>query len=192
VSPFFRPSSVPPSRAQLGLIVLLVSISVLFLAACAAVLITRYQIARWEQSEGSAVPGGILASTLLMAGVSFSLHRSVRAVQRNQLSSAGRALRRGGGLALAFVALQALNCRSLLSPDPTPQQSLYLFSVYLLVGLHAAHVVGGVVPIGIVLGRLGREEYSSSRHEGLKLLAQYWHYLGLAWLVLLATMAFLH
>jgi heme/copper-type cytochrome/quinol oxidase subunit 3 len=181
-------SSGPPSRAQLGLIIVLVSISVVFLAACAAVLITRHQVPHRRVPAETGLPQGIVASTLLLIAISASLHSAVGAIRRNRLGSCGAALKRAGGLAFVFVALQALNCRSLITVDPTPIQSLYLFSVYLLIGLHAAHVIGGLVPIAVALGRVSREEYSSSRHEGLRLVAQYWHYLGAAWVLLLATL----
>jgi heme/copper-type cytochrome/quinol oxidase subunit 3 len=35
-----------------------------------------------------------------------------------------------------------------------------------------------------------KRQYSSSRHEGLSLCAQYWHYLGVVWLILV-TMLYL-
>jgi heme/copper-type cytochrome/quinol oxidase subunit 3 len=35
---------------------------------------------------------------------------------------------------------------------------------------------------------MARQDYSSSRHEGLKLCVQYWHYLGAVWLGLSATL----
>ncbi|MES1188563.1 MAG: cytochrome c oxidase subunit 3 [Myxococcales bacterium] len=35
-----------------------------------------------------------------------------------------------------------------------------------------------------------RRHYSSSNHEGLSLCAQYWHFLGVVWLVLV-TMLYL-
>ncbi|HET9929853.1 MAG TPA: cytochrome c oxidase subunit 3, partial [Polyangiaceae bacterium] len=58
------------------------------------------------------------------------------------------------------------------------------YTFYVLTGLHAAHVVGGFVPAGIVFARARRREYSSSRHEGVLLCTQYWHYLGVVWLAL--------
>ena len=61
----------------------------------------------------------------------------------------------------------------------------YAFTFYWLTALHAAHVVGGFVPLGIVIARARRRQYSSSRYEGVRLCKQYWDYLGVVWIVLL-------
>jgi cytochrome c oxidase subunit 3 len=69
-----------------------------------------------------------------------------------------------------------------------PRPTLFAFTFYLLTGLHAAHVLGGFVPLGIVLHRAGEREYSSSRYDGVRFCVWYWHYLGVIWLVLLTVM----
>jgi heme/copper-type cytochrome/quinol oxidase subunit 3 len=58
----------------------------------------------------------------------------------------------------------------------------------LLTGVHALHVLGGFVPLGFVVHHALRRQYSSSSHEGLTLCAQYWHYLGAVWLVLVSML----
>jgi len=60
----------------------------------------------------------------------------------------------------------------------------------MLTGLHAVHVIGGFVPLLVVQAKARRREYSSSNHEGVKLCAQYWDYLGVIWLILIAVLYF--
>ena len=49
-------------------------------------------------------------------------------------------------LAVVFLALQGLNWQSLISEQlPPTSGALYAFTFYLLTGLHALHVLGGVV-----------------------------------------------
>jgi cytochrome c oxidase subunit 3 len=69
-----------------------------------------------------------------------------------------------------------------------PVRSLYPYTFYMLTGLHAAHVVGGLVPLTLVMSRARRREYSSSSHEGVQLCVHYWHYLGVVWLVLFSAL----
>jgi len=57
-----------------------------------------------------------------------------------------------------------------------------------LIGFALAVIVG--VPLGFVIHHATRRHYSSSSHEGLSLCAQYWHFLGGVWLVLV-TMLYL-
>jgi len=71
------------------------------------------------------------------------------------------------------------------APVPHP---LYPFTFYMLTGLHAAHVVGGFIPLGITIGNARRRRYTSSHYEGVWLCRQYWDFLGVVWVVLLATL----
>ena len=72
----------------------------------------------------------------------------------------------------------------------TDARTLYGFTFYMLTGLHAVHVVAGFVPLGVILNKAKRREYSSSNHEGVKLCTQYWDYLGVVWCVLLGVLYF--
>ncbi len=112
---------------------------------------------------------------------------SLKAIRRNQQVKFLRGLYAGLGFAVLFLLLQVFNWAEIkkLNPEGTAHV-LALFSFYLLTGLHAVHVVGGFVPLGLVIYRTTQREYSSSRYEGIRLLTQYWHFLGLVWLGLLA------
>jgi heme/copper-type cytochrome/quinol oxidase subunit 3 len=52
------------------------------------------------------------------------------------------------------------------------------------------HVIGGFVPLCVAINKARRREYSSSNHEGVKLVTQYWDYLGGVWLVLVGVLYF--
>jgi len=177
------------SLGQLGMWVLLVSISVLFLAACAAVIITRLQVRVWRLPGHAGVPWGTLASSVLILVTSWQLQRALRAIRVNAFDRCARSLRWAGVTALAFLFTQALNARYLMDLEgQLATQSLFVFSYDLLVGLHALHVLGGFVPLTIVQTKVQRQDYSSSRHAALLFCVQYWHYLTLVWFVLLATL----
>jgi cytochrome c oxidase subunit 3 len=88
-----------------------------------------------------------------------------------------------------FLCAQALNARHLAALEGArASQTLFVFCYDLLVGLHAAHVLGGLVPLILIHNRLQRQDYSSSRHDGVRFTVQYWHYLGVVWLVLLGIL----
>ncbi len=187
-----RQPSVPVSLGQLGMIVLLVSISVLFLAACAAVIITRWRVEVWRLPGQRGLPWGTAASTILLAVVSWQLQAALTAIRRNQFTQCVQRWRWASVSALGFLFVQALNARHLMDAEGAlATQSLFVFSYDLLVGLHALHVLGGFVPLGLVHHRVVRRDYSSSRHSGLLFCVQYWHYLAVVWLILLATLAWI-
>jgi cytochrome c oxidase subunit III len=180
--PSFRMSS-----AQLGMVLLLISLAVVFAASLVGYIVIRVQSDNWRTPEMLPLPRGLWASTALIAGVSAALEWALASVRRNQMASVARALYLAGALAAAFLLGQTFNWLSMLGPYGPPRD-LYGFSFYFLTGLHAAHVVGGFVPLAAVTTQTLRREYSSSRHEGLTLCTQYWHFLGCVWIVLLVTL----
>jgi len=177
------------SMGQLGMILLLVSISVLFLAANVAVLITH---ARAPADQRPGLPWGTALSSGFLLLVSVELQRGLVAMRGNRFTSCLSGLRWATLGAVAFLLTQAWNARQFLAFEGAPAaRQLFYFSYGLLVGLHALHVLGGFVPLLLVQSKVARREYSSSRHAGLTFCVQYWHYLGVVWLLLLGTLAWI-
>lgn len=177
------------SLGQLGMVLVLVSISVLFVAAALAVLITNHQAgSAWRAPEQRGLPWGTAASTALLCVVSWQLQVALVAIRSNRFTQSLSHWLAGGAAALIFLVVQAFNVRHLTELEGAQAPSLFVFCYDLLVGLHAAHVIGGFVPLGLVYSKLRRRDYSSSRHDGVTFCVQYWHYLGLVWLLLLGVL----
>lgn len=183
-----RERSFGMTTSQLGMIVLLVSLSVVFIASLFAYGITRAQNPNWVP-PGYVLPSSLVVSTLVIAFVSGLLQTALVQVRRNHLVKAGRALTGAAALAVTFLILQTWNWVQVRhAQSPLPEPTLFAFTFYLLTGLHALHVIGGFVPLGVVMYRTAERQYSSSRHEGVALCVQYWHFLGVVWLVLLLAL----
>jgi cytochrome c oxidase subunit III len=170
---------------RLGVILFLVSVTVMFIAAIIAYAVTRTSQTHWVSAG---IPKGLWASTAILALVSLSMHLVKRQVLSNAPRRAQSTLRITLGLAVAFVVVQALNWRAVHTTEAV-SHTLYAATFYMLTGLHALHVAGGVVPLSIVTAKAGREEYSSSRSEPIRLLTLYWDFIGVVWLVLLGVLA---
>jgi cytochrome c oxidase subunit III len=171
------------------MVLVLVSTSVLFVAASIAVLITNHQAHVWRAPDRQGLPWGTAPSTLALLALSWQLQLALVAIRRNRFTQCLSFWRRGAVLALLFLFAQALNARHLMSLEGTQaSQALFVFCYDLLVGLHAAHVIGGLIPLALVHQRLLRRDYSSSRHDGVTFCVQYWHYLGVIWLLLLGIL----
>lgn len=179
-----REPSFRMSTAQLGMLCLLASLGVLFASSLIAYLLTRSNNPEWDQVQFG-LPWGLVVATLDLAAISFVLEKGLRAIRANRHQELAGSLQWALGLVLLFLALQVFNWAEIKGLNPEGRSHiLALFSFYMLTGLHALHVLGGLVPLGLVMRRTGAREYSSSRFEGVKLLAQYWHFLGAVWLVL--------
>ena len=173
------------------MVVLFGTLTMLFGASVVGYLITRHQNVIWKTASMPGLPLGLIASSILIASLSVAMHSSLRAVRQNRFDTLQRALTVALLLGVAFVIGQIQNWRSMYAAAiATDAKTLYAFTFYMLTGLHAVHVVGGFVPLLIVLGKARRREYSSSNHEGVKLCAQYWDYLGVIWSILIGVLYF--
>ncbi|GBC69641.1 Cytochrome c oxidase subunit 3 [archaeon HR01] len=66
----------------------------------------------------------------------------------------------------------------------TPDAGIYASNFYLLLGAHGAHVLGGVVALGIVASRARLGQLTSRSHGLLESVSIYWHFVHLVWLLL--------
>jgi cytochrome c oxidase subunit 3 len=176
-----------PGAGALGLTVFLVSLGVLFAAALVAYAVIRLRAETWRV-EGQHLPRGVWVSTLLLAGCSVALQRALAGVRGGRADRLFADLLLGGALALSFVASQLWNWVSFYAWDVLYRGSLYGFTFYMLTGLHALHVIGGLAALGWVAARARRGAYTWAHHAGVRHTAVYWHFLGAVWLVLLGVL----
>jgi cytochrome c oxidase subunit 3 len=182
--PSFRMSS-----EQLLVILGFIAIGVVFAGTLVGYVATRMHVEVWRPANTPGLPFGLTASTAMIFGVSGSMHRAYHSIAQNRQESLKRALWLGLAFAIAFLIGQGFNWAHMIRDQAMyPRPTLFAFTFYLLTGLHALHVLGGFVPLGVVIYKANEREYSSSRFDGVKFCVWYWHYLGIIWLVLLAVM----
>ena len=174
-----------------GMWLFLVTLGVLFMATILGYLVVRIQPDPTEPfvpPDAPRLPNLLLVSTgALMLG-SLSLHGMVRAVRAGSCDRAARLAGIGLALALVFLAVQGWAWVDLWRAQLRIQESLYAWSFYVLTGLHAAHVIGGLPPLLVVWWRARRGRYSPGHPEGAVYCAMYWHFLDAVWLALYATL----
>ena len=74
-----------------------------------------------------------------------------------------------------------------VAPNATEVRYL-LTSFYVLTGIHAAHIVGGLIPLIIVATRATTGRYTPAYYPGVRYTAMYWHFLDVVWLTLFVTL----
>ena len=169
---------------------LLFGITVLFLAFTAAFVYTRVQ----SNLPPIRVPGIFLFNTLVLLGSSTTMVWAKRSYQSDDTRNYQRALGTTILLSLLFMALQFWGWSQLFS------QQIFIHSdnsagyLYLISGLHFAHVIAGLPFLGTFLwtARKRMKEpvsvlvYFSDPEKRLKLrlLTIYWHFLDALWIYL--------
>ncbi len=160
----------------------------LFAATILAYWITRTRLLGFS-GEVQKLPGSLYVSTVALLASSVFFERAQRGIARNLEATLKRSLYLGGACAVLFLCSQTYGWTHLLSVElDAGDRPLTLFTFYLLTGVHALHVIGGFVPLAWVMQRAAHREYSSSRYEGVRFCVQYWHFLLLMWLLVLAVM----
>jgi len=165
--------------------IFLATLGMLFLASIAGYLVVRLRADAWPPPGMPRLPSGLWASTAVLLAASFAVHRALRNVRLGETSALRRWLLATFGLGVLFLVLQTANWWGLVTAEVTWRtKNLYAFTFFMLTGLHAAHVVGGLVQLGVVTVKAWLGRYGSGHHPGVLYSAMYWHFLDAVWVVL--------
>jgi cytochrome c oxidase subunit III len=179
-----------PGAGTFGMAVLIVSLSMLFFASMAAYVLIRSHTPNWGRAMPR-VPRSLWLSTAVILLASVAIQRAHGAIRRDDERRLRRNLTATFVIGVGFLLLQAFNWAEFYRAIQRIDMSgAYLGMFFVLTGLHAAHVVGGLIPLGIVRYRAGRGRYSRNYHPGVRYLAIYWHFLDAIWVALFCVLYF--
>jgi cytochrome c oxidase subunit 3 len=170
------------ATAFIGMVVFLASWTMLFASLFFAYGLVRTHAMAWPPSDQPRLPlllPGL--NTLVAAGASMALERARRDVAWHATVSW---LALATVLGAAFLALQASVWRSLWMEGLRLDGGPYPSAFYALTGLHAAHVLVGLVALGVLTWRAWRRGSVAMERTPLRLWTMYWHFVGAVWLLL--------
>ncbi len=179
-----RPNGPPEGSAEIGFAFLLISISTLFIAFLGAYLFLRRSAEVWPPPGSPRAPDGLWISTLVLAASSLALWRAPRERRRGRPAAVRRSVALALALGLAFLLVQSWLWRDLLDRGLTTDSNAYGTLFYSLTGLHALHVVGGLVFLTAALLRATAASARPARRTLVEFAGIYWHFMGCLWLVL--------
>jgi heme/copper-type cytochrome/quinol oxidase subunit 3 len=177
----------PPDMGTFGLSLFLASLSVLFAASLVAYGIIRSSAAGRGVAYGTLhVPDTLWLSTAMMLASSVSIHLALRAVRDGRQRTFRRAMVITAIFGLTFLIVQAPSLYWILqSHEVFRDRNVFLYGLILmLIALHALHVIGGLVPLGVVTSRALQGRYHAGRYEGVRYCTMYWHFLDVVWLLM--------
>ncbi len=169
----------------------LLSLGVLFATAVIGYVSIRV-LAVHEPLDLPPLPRGLWLSTLLMLGSSASIQQAVKAARHGLPGALRLGLSVTVALGVGFLVVQAI-CWAAWAPPmraslAQSEQRFLLTAFYVLTGMHALHVVGGLVPLAVITARAWVEPATASDRPGVIYTAMYWHFLDGVWLVLFVTL----
>jgi cytochrome c oxidase subunit 3 len=157
----------------------------LFGALFAAYFVIRSESGGWPP-QGQQRPELILPAlnTLLLVSSSFTLQWALRAIRRDDGGAFRLGLRVTIVLGSVFVIIQGYEfATNGFGLDAGTFGSTF----YTLTGFHGAHVLAGLVLLGIVANRARRGLISAERDTAAEAASYYWHFVDVVWIFLFST-----
>jgi cytochrome c oxidase subunit 3 len=137
------------------------------------------------------MPTAFFISTAIILISSITMNMAVQAVKKNSIDAIPRFIVVTLVLGVAFGICQYFGWTALVKGNIyfTGTQSNAAGSfLYVITGLHLAHILGGLVALSITYFKAKSKRYSSSNYFGIKLCATYWHFLDGLWVYLFLFM----
>lgn len=155
------------------------SITMMFTALLSA-YIYKQSSGHWMFIE---LPISFIYNTLIIVVSSITIQWSFKMVKINNLIRAKKLLILTLFLGLCFLIGQYFSWIEMVSNevyliDPRSVSGSF---VYILSGLHALHIIGGIIALIVMVYKIFKNKLNKHNTLGLELTLTYWHYLGLLW-----------
>lgn len=171
-----------PSRGLVGILCLIVAETAIFIIFLVAYL---YYLGK---SISGPTPREVLNlpvfSTICLLSSSITVYLAVRSLRGNEIRACSLWLGITVFLGSLFLAATAREWYGLIYKDGlTIRTNLFGTTFYSLVGLHATHVVAGLIMLALALLFSLQGRVNHQHAERLDILSIYWHFVDAVWVV---------
>jgi len=171
-----------PSRGIVGMLCLILAESAIFIIFVIAYI---YYIGK---SISGPTPKQVLdipiVATVCLLSSSITVHAAVSALRKSKVMACAGWLGATVALALIFLFYTGKEWYHLIHDfGLTIKTNLFGTTFYSLVGLHATHVVVGVIMLTVALIAALRKAANEHHAEKLEVLSLYWHFVDAVWVV---------
>ena len=159
----------------------LASIVMMFAAFSSAFIVKRSQ-GNWISFD---LPLIFWYSTGVIILSSVTIMLSKKAFQNRQMGAYKNWLITTIVLGVLFVALQYIGFTELWARGITLTRNVAFSFLYVIVGLHALHIVGGIIAMTFVLAKAYSKKRKVYTSVPIDLMSTYWHFVDFLWIYLL-------
>ena len=168
------------SHAQVFVYMLLAVVTILFLFLTNA-YVFRMNFEDWQPLP---VPSLLWVNTCSLIVASIGMGWATRGVNNNNQNSLKTGLLVGGLFALFFLTGQFWAWQQLIAYGYLVANNPANTFFYLITALHGLHISGGVVAWIVITKKSWKTDTVESHSAQVSLLATYWHYLLLIWVMM--------
>ena len=168
----------------------MISMSMTFAGLTSAYVVSSSRSDWIEQID---LPFAFTISTFLLLLSSGTFYLALKNIKETLLKRAQTLLLITLVLALVFIYFQFQGFREIIEQGyyfTGAESSITTSYLYVLVLLHLAHLIAGVVIVLIVFYNSFREKYSEANTLGFELAVTFWHFLDILWLYLFLFVSF--
>ena len=175
-----------PSRGKVGMICLIIAESAIFTIFIVAYI---YYIGK---SLSGPTPREVLkipvVGTVCLLSSSLTMHWAIAALRKSKTGLFNLFWFVTLALGAIFIVGTVLEWRHMIYQDGfTIQTNLFGTTYYSLVGLHASHVIVGLIGLSIVMILTLLGKVKSEHTERCEVFSLYWHFVDAVWVVVFTT-----
>lgn len=157
------------------------SIVMMFAGLTSAYIVKRSQ-AGWVGYE---VPQLFYYSTAIIVASSVTIQMALKSFRARAMSTYRMLMLVTMALGLLFMITQYLGFKAFWASGMTLQANVAYSFLYVIVGLHALHVIGGVLALIVMSLKAFSKKRRNYSTVPVELITTYWHFVDVLWIYLL-------
>ncbi len=164
------------------------SIIMMFAGLTSAYVVKREQPG-WTTFQ---IPKAFWYSTVVILTSSLTIQLSLKAFKEREMQRYRNLLTTTAVLGILFVVLQWIGFRQIWNTGITFRGSGGGQFLYIIAGLHAVHVLGGILALIVLFVKAYASKVRSYNSIPVELMSTYWHFVDLLWIYLLVFFMFIN
>lgn len=139
------------------------------------------------------IPPAFYISLVLILISSLTIHLAKTAIKKESHAKGMILLVTTFVLGILFVVFQFKGFAEIIAEGYNftgPTSTITTSFIYLVVILHVAHVIGGLISLMVVIYNHYKQKYNRSKTLGIELAATFWHFIDAVWIYLFLFLYF--
>ena len=161
--------------------VAIASILMMFAGFTSAYIVKRNQ-ANWFTFE---IPRVFWYSTAVIIASSITIWMAEKKFKNREVLAYRKLLVVSFLLGILFVALQIIGFAMLTKNGLPLQKNVSVSFLYIIIGAHAVHVVGGIIALIVIFAKAFNSKIRNYNPVPIEVMATYWHFVDFLWIYLL-------
>jgi cytochrome c oxidase subunit 3 len=157
------------------------SLLMMFAGLTSAYIVKR-NLANWQTFD---LPQFFWFSTVAILISSVTIFLAEKAFKKREMKKYRSLLITTLVLGVLFIIFQLLGFQQLYAKEITLTKNVSYSFMYVLVGLHAAHVVGGLIALIVLFLKAFSKKSRTYDSIPVELVGTYWHFVDVLWIYLL-------